>query len=520
MYKLFGICLGVCGVLYNACADATVFAHSHYWPTYSVSSGQVVVNSDVVLEIGEFNFDGIATLINNGALYGRISVCSGCTLYVHNSGVMNTTFNMGTGAQVVQLITTPDEITNLGLDGNFVVNVQSSSELSLNDVLSVSNGADYIVLQDSDVVISGAVGRSGNTPYIDLRGNGALRIDWVDGLKSGVVLRNLGGTGDYMTYVDNVPSLYVAHSQRVGSDVHVSVQRQTNYSIALNNDVGRFLDSVRASGQDDRLFEMLDEAPDMDALNAVMAQSARLNPLNLMRPIRLLQNSMNARPNLGSFGSSSGVLGLNYVMTDDFGIYVLDAGLDMVATDNLSVGIGAHFGFLSLADDVNEFDALLYGGTLSANYKYNAWRANAVAMLTMANFDVGSVWNGTNAVNNPTGLGATLMVDVGRAFEILSDFVLRPFVGIYATYENVVDASESGIDGFLGADLMLHLGGDDIAYEYGARVRRMFDGATDFGVAVAIQSPDDGVIVDLAVTTIGDDISSGYNMRLDARIVF
>ena len=120
----------------------------------TIVSGNYIINEDVTVQNGvSFEAHDIRVvdslrIFNYGHIDGTIDICENCTVEIKNVGTFNAGVLPQTGANLVQVISSNDEITNLGLGTDFDVRVRNGDGLNLAAIMSAASNADTIEFRD------------------------------------------------------------------------------------------------------------------------------------------------------------------------------------------------------------------------------------------------------------------------------------------------------------------------------------------------------------------------------------
>ena len=474
-----------------------------------ISSGQSVHD--------DINITATVTIVNQGDFTGRINVASGRTLYIQNSGQMSADIIASDTARVVQIINSDSDVNFIGdVNKNFEIVVQNdfADAISLSELAEIANGADSITVTDSALLVDSAID-SGAFENLKLHGNTVFYVDNSADLVDGFVLNNIEASTNGVVQVlgtDN-NSLYRVNAQIRSGSLYVDIVRDTDYAKVLNNGAGLFLNELRAANPNDRLIAAVDRAASVDEINSVLAQSARMTPMLLMDSVRAMDSVMMAR--LPQRTATLSVAPLTVVSNnmDAFGVAidkVYNAGHDF------TFGISGYVVSMDYADNFDEYKSALYGGNVHIAYFGDLIFARALAGVTVADFNIGPVFDGHDTVTDPLGLSMYLISDVGVNFDLSSDIVLTPFVRIGADWVKITNATDTDFIIGGGANIMFDVnGGFDLEYKYGATVSADARGTVNADVQMQVASPIDGIGGNISVGFIYDDaVGAGVKFGL------
>lgn len=474
-----------------------------------ISSGQSVHD--------DINITATVTIVNQGDFTGRINVASGRTLYIQNSGQMSADIIASDTARVVQIINSNSDLNFIGdVNKNFEIVVQNdfADAISLSELAEIANGADSITVTDSALLVDSAID-SGAFENLKLHGNTVFYVDNSADLVDGFVLNNIDASTNGVVQVlgtDN-NSLYRVNAQIRGGSLYVDIVRDTDYAKVLNNGAGLFLNELRAANPNDRLIAAVDRAASVDEINSVLSQSARMTPMLLMDSVRAMDSVMMARLPQRTATLSVAPLAVMSNNMDAFGVAidkVYNVGHDF------TFGISGYVVSMDYADNFDEYKSALYGGNVHIAYFGDLIFARALAGVTVADFNIGPVFDGYDTVTDPLGLSMYLISDVGVNFDLSSDIVLTPFVRVGADWVKITNATDTDFIIGGGANIMFDVNGDfDLEYKYGATVSADARGIVNADVQMQVASPMDGIGGNISVGFIYDDaVGAGVKFGL------
>lgn len=496
------ICLGVAradmpsyGMVINS--DFTVSADDVY-------TGEITVRDSLILE-------------NNGSISGTFTVADGCQVTIRNRGSLSLDVVLGAGATITQIITEDADITNINLgdaDYNILVNGRG---LSLNRILAVSGNAGRVILRDAvlsmDMVRSHALSPGAT---IELQGHTIIEIEDRNMLRDVLgspLFRDVAGTGTLSVRVADDDPLYVYESYIDDDSLSVRRVRWTDYSDILGNTTGEFLDWLRDVMPNDGLLHALDNAQTMAEINSILARSGRVNPINLMRPVRMLNSfEMNQTDNMRTGMFAAPV----FIMADDFDMYGVNAGIAGRILDTVDIRLTAYASVFDYADDINDFGGNVYGANIAANYDFDIAFIRGVFGASYAEFDVGPVFDGTDVVIDPHGRAIYALADIGHKFTIDKDKYISPFVGVGFDRASILNQSDTSTTARIGADAGYGFEMAGIRYDYGARVYVNNNGIGG-ALRMSAWSEFDDAGVDAMIGTDGDDIGRAYKFSITGK---
>lgn len=480
-----------------------------------------IITDSTIIDVANINAGDGWRLENNGFIKATINVCDNCTFYIENSGDIQASFNLGDGAKIVQVINSSDDITPLGIGNGYNVLINGADNISWRKVMSISGGAETIILRNSELVLTNDnrnVLRTASVgPEIELVGDVIVRLDSVNNLDNVPILSNIHGDGAVHVYSDNLDIMHAIHSYIKNESLYVELVRETDYAKILRNKTGDFLNGLRKENPNDSLLAVLDTAETLDDLHSVMRRSARLNPIRLMDSIR----SLTLFQMTGMYDS---YVGMNImpmtIFSDVFNLSGADINGRFEISDSVSFAFSVYGAGLRYSDDINNYSGAVYGGNLRIEYNNSFGFARALVGTSFAHFDIGDVFNGTDVKHNPDGLSLYAATDIGTNFNISDAFSVSPFIRMGVDYAMIANVSDTDFICGMGTDLIFDVDGYDIKYNYAVRFGADVRGMLDASVRINAWSVADGAGGALNIGTIYDNGSISYKIGLEFGCVF
>lgn len=517
---LFAVGLAVCRPAFSS---VNYIDHDRTGDDFNMSADTTIAENAMVF-VENINVHGNVALDNRGLIYGDIRVGNDSVLNFRNSGQMiGNIFLDGLGASLVQLVSQRADMNEMSTDSNYQVYVHDADRLPLNDVLNFASNADKIILADSIFVVGhDDIARMRvRRPEIEIRGRVAIDVgDMSEISLDAPLLSNMSFDGGVVyLYADDVSPIYSVTGTVENGNLYAAVTRRTDYGNIFDNAVGRFLDALRANNPNDALLAAMDNAASIDDINRIMARSARINPIQMMRPIGLLNLSETITAGAPVRDSFVAVRPL-VVANGDFilGATNLVAGFRL--TNTVSVDVSAYAGMMTADDDLDSYDARLYGGNIALRYSGKLLFVGAVVGATVADFTADYIFDGAGAVDSMRGHSLYGGVDVGHRYDFSSRAYAEAFVGAAANYSFVADwsAHDAHPHAGIGAGYRYEIMG--IAYDAGLRGRAHAAGGIDAGLNVGFESVFDGFGGYAYVGIVRDRDTSAYRISITAKQLF
>lgn len=346
----------------DACAQMREFTSMDWGDVLNLYDDAIIRDSGWV-DFVDINVKHTLLIENDGVLAGRINICDGCTLLLQNDGdISGVHFVPGANSRLTQVINSEYDITRIDTDIDYVILVQNASGLSLNGVVDVARLNIKIILENSSLVLNGAITSASE---IELSGNVNLTVN--GHLGDGPLLSNIRGDGSLNIFASSDNPLMATRAEIINRNLYVRTQRETDYVKILKNPTGEFLNALRISRPDDKLLRALDRAGGMRELRDIMSRSVRLRPINLMRPVRAM-DAMDMFSGVPSGTAGGFMLSPDFIYNDDFYITGLRIGISGQITDTVSAGASGYVGYVSASDEINNFEGRVFSGNGYAMY--------------------------------------------------------------------------------------------------------------------------------------------------------
>ena len=492
-------------------------------PNFALDSDLIINESVRFTVLNQITVSGVVNLENNGIIDGDFVLNDGAHLTIRNRGTIDGTFTTGRDAVVTQVVQSSADLHPLnGADGfNVLINSGSDNILSLSDVRNVIANAGTVQITNSSLVADSltgpARGIATDGPDVELDGIVTIYATSVDDLLGRPVLSGVHGDGIILFRADNMNPMYALRSDVRGGNVYAVLSRETDYVKILRNAQGEFINKLRGENPDDPLVVALDNATNMDELNNLIAESARMNPVLLMRPVRMFNTWVAqdmGRMDDGIYASPM------YMFSDDFHVMGISLGGGFDLSEHIQMTVTGYGAMMDYAGDVDVYDGALYSGNVHIGYNGELLFARAMVGLTAARFDTGSVLADGEITENPSGLSGYGVGDFGVRVAF-GNWTLAPFVRGGIDYVTVagIDDTDSFVGG--GSDIIFDSVGGDIRYQYGLRGGVDTRGVMDLSVRMLARSDADGAGGHVDVGVIYDtDMGMAYNIRIGAHVAF
>lgn len=473
----------------------------YVYATYMMDDS-IMIADGVDLYAPNISVLGSYTIENFGTITGDINVCAGCQLTIHNMGVFNATFDLESGASIVQVVSSPTDMQSINFNTDYDLHVINAEGLSLSGILAFGADADSILLRDSFVVWDVY---DVNLDKLNLDGNIKIKIDNIDVYADVPILSDVPDNVNVRIITNESNPLFVVRTHVVDNNLYITRVRETDYTKILSNDVGVFVNSLRDDGTAASLTGALDNATTMGAINNIVQNSGRLSPINLMKPIRMLNDfeTLNFNPDVG--------IGADYLFADEF--YVTGLNLTLgTGTDNFNFGFRMYLDYIMATDSFDEFSASVLGMTAYGDYRMHDIVVRGALGANMSVFDMDNVFDGNGASDNPYGFSCYGAMDVGYLFDADNNIYLMPYVGVATEYMKILNDNDSALTMRGGLDIGYRFSVLGILYDYSAYANMDMDGDVVAGVRVGFMSDIDMIGGHGEIGFVDNEIGRGYKI--------
>lgn len=467
----------------------------------------VVIASGVDFAVSDIVVMGSHILVNNGVVNTDIDICDGCRLEIYNRGVFSADFSLGDNASVVQVISGVDDLSGLDINVDYTIRVDGADGLRLSEVMRVGSVASEVLLADSFVVWDMY---NLDTTKLKLLGDIKLEFNDIESILGRVVLSNVSPDAYVQIVSDGIVNPMFALKTYVDdSNVYSVLVRETDYTKILDNNLGRFVNSLRTDSSAYGLLNALDNAMSMDSLNQIMADSVRIASINLMKSVAMF-NAFNMNDFSDGFGMRA-----NYVMADEFDVYGLM--LDASVSDT---GVCLYTNRISAENYGDVFSGMMFGGDARVRYENNVGFVRGMIGGNITLFDISNVFDEAVSVDNPTGYSMYGAFDIGRNIYSDNGFFVSPYVGGTLNYMKILNQNESDCLGRAGVEAGYNFEMLGIKYDY--TVRANIDTNTDVFIAgrIGFMSLIDMIGGYAEVGLIDNKIGQGYKISAGLDFVF
>lgn len=473
----------------------------YVYETYLMNSS-VIVADFVDFDAPNIAVMGSYTIENFGTITGNINVFVGCQLTIHNMGVFNATFDLEPSASIVQVVSSPTDMQSINFNTDYDLHVINADGLSLSSVLAFGADADSILLRDSFVLWDVY---DVNLDKLNLEGNIKIKINNVDSYANAPILTGVPDGVNVRVISNESNPLFVVRTHVMDNNLYVTRVRETDYTKILNNNVGAFVNSLRDDGAAAPLVAALDNATTMGAINNIVQNSGRLSPINLIKPIRMLNDfeTLNFNPGIG--------IGTDYLFADEF--YVTGLNLTLgTGTGNFNFGWRMYLDYIRATDSFDEFSASVLGMTAYGDYRMRDIVVRGALGANISAFDMDNVFDGNGASDNPYGFSCYGAMDVGYLFDADNNIYLMPYVGVATEYMKILNDNDSALTMRGGVNIGYSFSMLGILYDYSAYANLGVDGDVMAGARVGFMSDIDMIGGHGEIDFVDNEIGRGYKI--------
>lgn len=434
----------LCHSVSNASAPI-VFDRVYYGQNIAFSK-DVVVTENALIDVVNIQINDSLRFNNRGTINGDFHVCDNCQFAIRNSGYMNGVIYGGNNSEIIQLISSSDDINRLNVNGSrFSILVNNTEAVNLSDVLRISAGADRVILNNAHLVLSSDhtfMFRSINTdPEIELVGEVFLRIENLKKMNGALLMENVTGDAIVNIISPDLDRLYVASTYKENGNLYLCINRETDYTKLFDIHMGAFLNDLRNMDPDNPTLNAIDTADSMTDIEDILSKSVVTNPINLMKPIKILNlTEINSVPAKHDFAPDG--FGTMYLSSDELSMLVGKAHMTRKFEDT-EFNISAYVGSFEISENINQYSGVVYGGNVRARTDLGSVAVNSLIGFTGASFETDFLFDGTGITTNPNGLSVYGAIDLGKTFDFDDNYYLSPFVGLVGEFDKVLHQSDT-----------------------------------------------------------------------------
>ncbi|MCL2748641.1 MAG: hypothetical protein FWE50_01050 [Alphaproteobacteria bacterium] len=481
-----------------------------------------IVLENASLEVQNLNITDSLTLENHGTISSDIFIYSQKNLFLKNNGVILGDISLGAGANLFLVVNGADDLNAVNVvkpearftdDGgtSFAVLVDGVSGLDFPSLNLIASNMDKLVLKDS--LINFKPGTKADVP-IELFGEVIFDLGSAKLTDGEILLGNVSGEGTLLVHSNNLSRLFFISTERQDEDIILHVSRETDYAKIFDDNRGDFLNNTRARGASSKLLAKMDAAQSESELGRIMNDSVAFNPVNLMKPLKLMVKS-----EMAGTGNLDGISGnMMTIFGNDLLLYMGSIGADF-SNNGFNFGFSLHAGSFS-NNGLEDFGGKIYGGTGRIAINRKLLYAEAMAGFSFAKFDTDGVYDAAKAeVYNPTGFAYYGAAEVGtNAFE-LNGFYATPIVRARAFSAKVLDSSESDFAFGAGGRAGYRESVIGITTDYGLFGLMESDGM-QFGARMEVFSKGDDVAVGLEASALEYESAWFYKFGAGVKVLF
>ncbi len=502
-------------------------AEQLYFDCYGNNVDIVESIQDNYIKVPDFITVGPENLIISESVYiendgnitaDKITVCDRCVVKIENSGVIDSEFVLGDGAQIVQIVSDANNMNAVNFGVDYTVHVQGTdSVLSLADVVDFAPDADKVFLENVRIEIDRIPNEKSRK--IELGENVVFVIKDVSDLYNATVLDNVVSYEDVRFESIVADDALYSNVGRVGSDgtLYIEHVRETDYDIVIDGDKGDFIDSVR--GENDDLKSEIDSAPDIDSINNTLSKTALFNPDVLQDMLHVM--TVMETIDFDSYPQSGAGVSVFGILSDNFYTRGADIHLFGVVNNRFNANLSLNIGQVLYESDLEDFDGAFYGANLGLGYRFNESlfvRGRAGIMKSV--FDIDKVMYNDKIIEKPDALSGYVVTDMGVRLNYSDSLSVVPFVGFDVQLYDVAGVSYSEYAGRIGAGVEYKYSVSDLEYKYALGAIAETNGIVSMTGQVGFMLPLDLISGNLKISVVRMLDMFSYKASIDAKILF
>lgn len=472
-----------------------------------------IISPDVSMDFNAINIVAPLYLQNQGRIFGDIIICDNCRTYIRNSGTIYGDIHVGNDANLIQVITSADDITPLNVFYPHELLIYRAKDMDWNNITESAYNISTITIVDSVIYLSPEMrlAMRNEYPSIEIMGENEIHLGTI--VEELPILHNISGDGKITLYVDNLNPLYVAQAVIRDGNMYADIVRETDYLKILGADTGMFLNNLRTQNPSDKLLQKLDAAPDMPEINHILNKSMRINTRRLNYPLKTLSRHMRT--------NNSGAQPLHaqpfVIFGSNISAYGARAGITLHPSSALRLSINANATTMGFSDGIDDFSGNAIGMNMAALYSHDKiyTHMNIGASKAYLETPILKTHNGTG--RNPRGSNAYADIDFGRRLNVNPNMGVTPFVGLSGEYTYVLNTDYDLATRF-GIIAEYKYTATELEYAFGVRIATDTLNVNYIDTYIDIISPDDGFTFRSALGQLHDEMDVSYSIT--ASLIF
>lgn len=471
------------------------------------------IQSDII------NVDRSIIIENYGIVLGDLHIGDGRHVYLKNSGIFDGDIFLGKRAHLTQIVEGPSDMKNLGLTSDFSVLVQNTdvnTTIRLSDILALAQYADEIIFQNAAIILDIPWPNIDDGPRITMLGEIVLKVDNASNIENNVLIDGVQGDASIVVMSPEGGIILNPVIRWEDESAILEMWRETDYQKILGQgSVGQFLNIMRDNFSHDKLMTVLNAAQTRHEIFDIIDRSVRINPINLMTPVRMLHD-MELMDGYDPNGVGASTWSVYSNQLNMRGVSMF-AGATVAA---LSFGVRGHVATFDYSDEINEYIGSMYGGDVRGHLKLKHMWIRGALGITMASFDVGPVLGDDRVLWDPDGQSIYGAADIGVPFHLGKRFSLAPFVGVMGGHDRVADDRDQDIRprGGMRSEYIYEM--DGLRYGYTLNIMADTNGMIIMGAGVDVFSDADGAGGGLRVDMYYDNDITSWRLGINGRMMF
>lgn len=457
------------------------------------------------------------TLYNNGVVTGRINT-DGNNIILYNTGTIANGITNTNNGHVVQIVSSDQENNFIDVNGgNYRIEVIGYNGLNFSDIKNT--GSRELFLNNATIEIDNLSEWQNWNADVTFYGSSCLRIDNIDVEGEVIEVNNISNSENVRIDLSNVDNLHKASWKKTPNGIVLYVVRESSYDKIFDDGRGAMLNEIRLLNPGDKTLIALDNAHGMNEINSIMNNSYHFNPRVLMKPMKTVNNFILMDDMVSDKNDYGAGVKFFYVMSDKIDNY----GGSLYAGHNYNdfyFKAGFNFNRFSFSDNLNDFDANVYGADIRAKYYMEKLWFDGKLGFNLYSFDADKIYSGNEITSDPMGKSWFSRLVVGYDYDWFDGMVLSPFAGMLFQKSSVLNVSESVTNPFVGGGAKYSFVTDGIKYEYVANVSIDNKAQINFETKIGFWSVTDDAGASIGFDVFKDEFDMNYKFSATAKMLF
>ena len=462
---------------------------------------------------------GPTYLYNSGTINGTIDT-NGYNLFVYNTGTISGGITTVNGGNIIQIVQSNAEMTHFDvIGGNYQVRINGVQNIDFGVINDINANTFYI--KNSTIIVNNLSDLETWSQNVELEGPVCLIVKNIDSDNSEITIDNISfGIDKLDVQFTNINSTHAVTKEYKAGSLIITTERVTDsnliYKSGDNKAEGDVLEQIRNNNKNDKLIDALDNATDLNDINNIKNKSYRFNHGILLRPIKMLNNITIVNP----VNEDEGV-GINtfYVFSNT----IKDFGGDVYVGhryEDLYLNLGLNINSFTYENNLNEFSGLSYGLNIKAKQKLNDFWLDGITGVALTKYKADYITDDNTIKKDPLALSGYGKTSFGYDFNLMTGFVLSPFVGVSYQRYHVADINDTDLNVFSGGNIKYSFDTDGIKYEYSVNASVTNNGELASTIKVGFLSITDGAGASFDAGVFKNEEECYYKLSINAKIIF